>query len=290
LPDFPSGDAVLTEAVLRADAVGSAYAVLIVEGLADKGVFGGWCVLSDVKDQVVVAGNKRLALGAHQNMSPEDRSRIVVVVDCDGDAGRLCGATTNLVVTTYNDLEADLLMLDNLRSVVAQLVGRSVSAERLPEIRESVLRRAIAAATSVEIVRHAARNVGISLKGDMRDLKFAGIREPRAEQVRVEAALDALVSLHSEKASPLSPDQVQRIERAIPGRSVPLNSCSGKVLLAAAGAVLHQDYRVPKRLLGAFDEVVRASAVADAGRREQLGIVRRIRKWESANGVRLFAP
>ena len=76
-------------------------------------------------------GKKSLAVSAHRDMDERDRRRIIVVVDCDGDAGQLCGSP-NLVITTYNDLEADLVMADRLGTVITQLLaGRTSSRPRL---------------------------------------------------------------------------------------------------------------------------------------------------------------
>jgi hypothetical protein len=287
VPDYLTGDALLTDAVLRADGLGGTYGVVIVEGPTDAGVFASWAARSP--EQVVVAGKKSLAVNAHRKMEQRDCSRIVVIVDCDGDAGRLCGSP-NLVVTTHNDLEADLMMVDNLDAVVKQLLGGRVTPARLEAIPEEVVRRAVLAATAVEAVRHSAQNAGISLRGHPRSLRFARFRDPGAEEVDPAKALSEVVEQHNKCSDrKLSPEEVERIERGIAGRSVPMGAVSGKVLLAAAGAVLNQDFRVRGNLLGAFDEIVRASAINDARRREQLEVVQRVRRWEAANGIQLLA-
>lgn len=287
MPEYLTGDELLTEAVLRANGIGPAFAVLVVEGPTDAGVFTSWVARSPA--QIVVAGTRSLALSAHRQMEAAERGRIIFVVDCDGDAGHLCGSP-NLVVTTHNDLEADLMMVDDLSSVITQLLAGRVSAARLEPIRQDVVRRAIAAATAVEIVRHAARNVGVSLRGHPRDLRFRRFREHRAESVEPVDVLPELIHLHNRRGGRiLAADETERIERAVPGRTVAIGALSGKVLLAAAAAVLNQDFGMRPGLLAAFDEIVRASAIGDPHRREQLGVVRRVRRWEAANNIQLLA-
>lgn len=287
---YPDGAAVLNDALLRANGLRArgAYAVLIVEGPTDCSVFGSWCAAS--AEQVVVAGDKSRALGAHRKMEPPDRGRILVIVDCDGDAGQLCGSP-NLVVTAYNDLEADLMMVDELSGVVTQLLAGRVAPERLEPIRGDVVRRAVAVATEIEAIRQTAQNVGISLRGHPRDLKFKKFREPRSETIATRDALTELLRVHhaTQGARALAASDVQRIERGIAGRVVTVEGCSGKVLLAAAAAVMHQDFRVRGAVVPAFDEIVRASVIADPRRREDLEVVKRVRRWEARNDVRLLA-
>jgi hypothetical protein len=287
VPEYLNGDALLTDAVLRADGVGRDYGIVIVEGPTDAGVFAAWTARSP--DQIVVAGKKNLAVSAHRKMEEADRSRIIIVVDCDGNAGQLCGSP-NLVVTKHNDLEADLMMVDNLSAVVKQLLAGRVSGARLEAIPDEVVRRAVSAARAVEVVRHSARNAGISLRGHPRDLRFKRFRDRRAEEVDPADALPEVLEQHNKCADrKLASEDVERIERGIPGRVVPTGALSGKVLLAAAGAILNQDFGVRGGLLGAFDEVVRASAISDAQRREQLAVVQRVRRWEAANNIQLLA-
>lgn len=290
MPEYLNEESVLADALQRADALArDRAAVLIVEGLTDKAVFAGWCAHS--VGQIVVAGNKSRALGAHRHMRDEDRCRIAVIVDCDGSAGVLCGSP-NLVVTTFNDLEADLMMADGLRQVIALLVGSDVERnDRLAAICDDVVRRAIGVAQGIEIVRHAARNAGVSLRGHPREIRFDRLRGRGDVDVDAELVLADLARVHANERprAALTDDQVDRIRRAIPGRTVPLNACSGKVLIAAAGGVLNMDFRVPKRVLGAFDDLVRTSVVVDADVREGLGVVQRLRRWEAAHGVRVLA-
>lgn len=289
MPDYLNGESLLADAVQRLGPLGQGRAILIVEGATDKAVFAGWC--SDSVAQIVVAGGKNLALSAHRHMTDDDRCRIAVIVDCDGNAGVLCGSP-NLVVTTFNDLEADLMMADRLRRVIYLLVGGGVqSDERLAAICDDVVARAIGAAKGIETVRHAARNAGIQLRGHPRDISFGRLRHRGDIDVEVEVALEELARVHalSPPRTTLTAEEIDRVQRALPGRVVPLDACSGKVLIAAAGGVLNMDFGVPKRVLGAFDDLVRTSVAVDAELREGLGVVRRLRRWEAAHGVRLLA-
>jgi hypothetical protein len=287
LSNYLNGESLLADAVLRVGGLGREYAVLIVEGPTDKAVFASWCCSID---QIVVAGNKGLALNAHRQMTDGDREKIVVIVDCDGDPGALCGSP-NLIITAHNDLEADLMMGDRLRNVIPLLVAGGVDREeRLVAIRNDVVTRAIGAATGIETVRHAARNAGVGLRGHPRELDFRQLRERGDTHVEPATALEELARVHQEASSKaLSDEDLARIRQGLPGRTVALNACSGKVLIAAAAAVLHMDFGVPKRVIPAFDDVVRMAAVADAGVREHLVVVQRVRQWEARHGIRLLA-
>jgi hypothetical protein len=287
VPEYANGDEVLTAALLRANALRGEYGVLIVEGPEDAGFFAPWCAKSP--GQIVVA-RKSLALNAHRRMGPEEQAKIAVVVDCDGSAGQYAGVAANLIVTTHNDLEADLMLVDGLQTAVTQLLAGGVTAERLEPIREDVVRRATAAAATVEALRQGASNVGVALRGDLRKLDVARFRERRAEVVHRDAALTELLRLHARSGGrALSADEVERVKRSSDGRVVELDACNGKVLLASASAVLHQDFAVPRIRLAGFGEMVRALVGADPLRREDLGVVRRLRQWEAESAVRLLA-
>jgi hypothetical protein len=287
LPEYANGDEVLTAAVLRANGLGGKHGVLIVEGPEDAGFFAPWCAKSP--GQLLVA-RKRLALAAHGKMGAEERTKIAVVVDCDGSAGQYAGMASNLIVTTHNDLEADLMFVDGLHAAVIQLLAGGVAAERLEPIRAEIVRRATAVATSIEALRHGASNAGIPLRGDLRKLKVARIREERAEAVDRDAALSELLRLHAAShGRTISDEEMERIKRSSDGRFVELGAVNGKVLLASASAVLQQDFSVAPVRLAGFGETVRASVGADPSRREQLGVVQRLRRWEVEHNIQLLA-
>ena len=287
MPEYANGDEVLTAAIIRANALRGGYGVLIVEGPEDAGLFASWCAKSP--GQVLVA-RKRLALSAHRKMSAEERAKIVVVVDCDGSAGQHAGVAPNLIVTTYNDLEADVMLVDGLRAVVIQLLAGGVDAERLEPIRQDIVRRATAVAAAIEALRQGASNAGIGLRGDMRKLDVKQFREERADTVDRDAALSQLLRLHkASRGRPISEEEIEKIKRSSDGRVVELGACNGKVLLASARAVLQQDFSVTPVRLAGFGETVRALVSADPHRREQLGVVQRLRRWEAEHNVQLLA-
>lgn len=228
-------------------------------------------------------------MNAHRKMTDEDRRRIVVVIDCDGSAGVLSGSP-NMIVTTHNDLEADLVLVDNLGRVVSQLLAGDLdSNEQLARISEQVIERATGAAVALGTVRRAASNAGVRLRFHPGQIEFSRLRAARQVDVPTPDALREVLRVHEASAkTALSEDEVRRIEQRVAGHPlVGLSECNGKDIVAAAGAVLVMDFRVPKRVLGGFDELVRAS-VTDA-LREELGVVRRLRRWERANGTRLLA-
>src|SRR4051812_7558087 len=98
MPDYGSAEELLADAELRADGLGPDFGILVVEGPDDKRLFVRHVVNSA---QIVPASGRRLLLSAYERSSPEQRTKIIFVTDCDYEVrrGNLRGGP-NLVITT----------------------------------------------------------------------------------------------------------------------------------------------------------------------------------------------
>ena len=290
MSSYPDGESVLNDARLQAEKFASlGLGVIVVEGETDKEVFSSWC---ESVEQVVVATGKPKVLEAHGGMRQEDRGRILCVVDCDDDVPRgKHGGASDLIITTYADLEADLFFLGILEKIVRERAPDVLaSGETLEQTARELCGECLRVAMPLGRVRRAARTVGVGL-GDVMsdDIRFDRLRETEDSEAVSDVALDELARL-----ARLSSDQKRRITAQLGLIPTEPWVCNGKDLWAAVRAVLRTDFEVPEvprrtnraAKRRAAREMVRASVPEVP--LECWDVVRRVRNWEATHGIRVL--
>jgi hypothetical protein len=267
------------------EGLGTDVAVLVVEGVSDKAIFRSLCTMPQ---QILVADGKDKLLKAYRATKSEDCSNIVFVVDCDGDVARgtppLRGSA-NLVITRYNDVEADLLALGVLSSAIAQVLGPA-KVETDDEVRratEDIHARATALAIPLGRVRRAARLAQISLDHLNRDrykIDFLGVESDEPSRA-IEWALTT-----AQRVGQLHQNQARTIRQRVVEVPSGYDVCNGHDLVFAVRSVLIEDHRVAKRKLESLDEMLRMGV--DRARCSKWGVTRRLEHWQAANGRTLL--
>lgn len=263
---------------MRSEGLPAELGILVVEGESDRRLFRGLC---QEPKQIVVSTNKQLSLEAHERMSSKDRGRIVFLVDCDHDVsrGRLRGGA-DLIITKHSDLEADLIDLGVLESVVAEVV-KGVDEDNVGHVAAQVKARAVAFATPIGRIRQAARNHQINMKAmqsyEIDFGSFEGESGIAIQRVLVEVSRRAALTAHQGKRVAAEVESIQ-------GGFV---VCNGHDLVAAVEHVLRTEHGVSRAQVRSVDSMMRM------GLRPRLAepwiVVKRLRRWEAAHERRILA-
>ncbi|MEV6194792.1 hypothetical protein AB0M19_20635 [Streptomyces sp. NPDC051920] len=260
------------DAELRVDGLGPSKAVLVVEGPDDKRVFA-----RHVADpaQILPAGGRRILLSAHESANDTQRQKIIFVTDCDYEVrrGSLRGAP-DLVITTFTDMESDLLALGLVESVVLELVPRALeSRAACNQISTRIRTRAEQLALPLGRLRMAAQPLGIPLNLD--DIKLSRYWDPKTGSVNLTRLVDAM---HSKVSSIIDFNGWRKLIADAPED---IGMCHGKDLVRALAFLLKSEYRVDGASVELVARIIRASL---AGHHlESWEVIRRIKMWQEMN-------
>jgi Protein of unknown function (DUF4435) len=249
MPAYPSAESLIADAELRLDRFGKGHGVLIVEGPDDKRLFAP---LVKNRQQIVAAGGKGLLLAAQSLALEQGNNRLLFLADCDYDValGHLAPAR-NLVITTYADVEADLLALGALRRLVEDLVAATLNSdEYLDEVVEVVFTRSTALADGLGRVRRVARAEGFQV--DTRSVKHRKYRRPRSDEVDEAKLIRAL-----RQGSPDCPLPSEELEALVGKLSEGYENCNGHDLVSAIEHVLRDDFGVRNQTAESLEKLIR---------------------------------
>jgi hypothetical protein len=258
------------------EGLGDSFAILVVEGETDKNLFRRLCC---DPQQILVTDGKKLLLEAHAKLNRGDRGKIVFVADCDGETalGTLRGAP-DLVITSSNDLETDLVGNDMLAAILPELL---TSKGNLVAVAKEVTARAVRVAIPIGRIRRAARFHGISLKSlNSWDIKFMDLLDEKGS-----VDFDRAIGEVTKRAS-LTSRQERLIRETVGEVASNYDVCNGHDLIAAIEAVLHRHYGVTRRKLGSLDSMLRMAA--HPATCSEWDVLRRLRRWQEAHGRTLL--
>ncbi len=273
MPEYSNAQALLEDARLRLDALGSTEAAMVVEGWDDKRIFRRY---ARRPQQIVVAGGKRLLLAARDAADDDDAKRILFVADCDFDVplGRLCPGN-GLIVTTHADVESDLISLGVLEHVVVEFVAAAVHEDRAETLAEIVRRRAVAVASCLGQIRLAALGLAEALKLERLDLRK--FRLENTDQVDFDKLIRAAHGTMTGTLVPLA-EFADRAYEAVPSYS----ACNGHDLLRAIAEVLRRDFKAQDVTADRVATCIRLSFGPELF--GQWAVAERVRLWEDRVG------
>jgi hypothetical protein len=278
MPAYPSAESLIADARLRLDRFGKDHGVLVVEGPDDKRLFAP---LAKNRQQVIAAGGKGRLLAAQSLAVEHEHNRVLFLADCDYDValGHLAPAK-NLVITTYADVEADLLALGAVRHLVENLVPATLdSDEYLEEVVEAVFTRSTALADVLGRLRRVARSEGF--KVDTKSVKHHKYRRQRSDEVDEPKLIRAL-----RQGSPDCPLPSDELESLVGKISRGYENCNGHDLVAAIGHVLRDDFGVRNQTVESLEKLVRYRVPADLI--ASWKVIQRIRGWEVGENCRIL--
>lgn len=277
MPTYPSAEALLADAELRLDKFGRSLGILVVEGPDDKRF---WCGRTSHRQQVIATGGRRLLLSARLVASARKEDDIVFLTDCDYEV--TLGALSpdpSLLITTYSDLEADLLDLGGFEELVVNLVPSALNDDdELTRITLAIKERAIALAEPLGRIRLVAKRAGFQIDTGVRHQKY---RRDGTSEVDVTKLTRVVVQN--------SPDCVMSAEEmyeSVQSFEPHYKYCNGHDLVAAVAHVLRTDFGVREQTPESVALLLRTGIPAD--KIAQLDIVTRIRRWETRTGRKIL--
>lgn len=273
MPNYPSANSLLQDAKLRLDKFGSDFGVLVVEGPDDKRLLHTHV---HRREQIVIAGGRRLLMSAHGLTCERGDTRIVFLTDCDYETtlGTL-KPELNLIVTEHADIESDLLAEDGFERMVLELVAEAIdSEEKYNSIVNAVRERSIAIAEIIGRARYVAKTDGFPLNLD--ELRHRKFRKANTSEID-QSQLIRVIAQRSD-ACPLQPDALEKRVDAIPAG---YNNCNGHDMIAALSHVLKDDFGVEHQTPESLAKLLRVSSSNSFG---NLRIAKYIRKWEKSTG------
>ncbi len=260
------------DAELRADGLGPAKGVLVVEGPDDKRVFARH-VLDPA--QILPAGGRKLLVSAHEKANNSQRAKIVFLTDCDYEIryGSLRGAP-DLIITTFTDMESDLLSLGLIESLVLEYVPRALeSRETCQSITTRLRARAQQIALPLGRLRMIAKPLGIPLNLD--DVKIARYWDPKSGSMNYERLVNAM---HTKVSDVISFSEWGQLSSNAPQD---IGMCHGKDLVKALSFLLKTEYRVEGITTDSVARVLRTSLSQQ--HLTSWDVVRRIKIWQTIN-------
>ncbi len=278
MPTYPSAEALLADAGLRLDRLGSGIGVLVVEGPDDKRLFGPRCLHSQ---QVIASGGKPLLLAAHAAARAQGLEGVVFVTDCDHDVllDRLRPHPT-LIVTEYADVEADLAQLDGLRQLVNEFVPAALNSDDdLHRLTAELFTRSVAFAEPLGQLRLLANREGFKINTSA--IRHRKYRPRRSNDVDV-GAMARVVIQNSDECSISFEECWDRVNTGPKGYAL----CNGHDLLSAAAYVLHEDFGMETRSGQDLAVILRSGLQPSSA--ERWSVVRRLRRWEQTTQRRLL--
>jgi hypothetical protein len=251
---------------------------LVLEGHDDARLFVRRSVGSE---SLIACGKKKILLQAHQQLGPGESMRIIFVTDCDYDVatGRLRPAS-NLIVTRLVDVEADLIQLGALESLVIEFVpGVIMAPDTRALVTTEIVQRAGTIAEGLGRFRLVSAQQHLGLTFDR--IKLRRYREQNSGAIDLRKLANSLIAASDD--CPLTPDELLSATAAAPGG---IKVRHGKDWLRAIAVVLHQDFGVPTARLAELESMLRMAFTDDGfGRWE---VTDRIRRWELASGCRVL--
>lgn len=300
IPQTPA--AFLQSLRMRARAMPSGSAILVVEGSTDRSVLLPFTSESTI---IVVSRGKDRLLPAYEQLEANLRSSVLFVLDCDGNTPAHLKGREDLVLSTNRDLESDLLFeLDVLQRVVLEVLADRVESLRSARAAAGVL-LAVAAdyATALGVVQDAARRLRFAVRivdpltGQKRGLRpsdLAGVNEALRGGVLADcyeiARGAALLLGWSESQLQHIESEIQRGERegcarhealaCLPCRR--MRHCNGHSLVdALSRAFLALEGRdMPPAELDRLLRVASTGVVVD-----HWPVLARARHWQQARGI-----
>ncbi|WP_147458828.1 hypothetical protein [Micromonospora sp. BL4] len=270
MPEYPSAKALIADAHLRMELWPDPLGVIVVEGPDDNRLFQRRV---HHPAQIIVAGGRRLLLAAFEITQPYDRDSILFITDCDYAVrrGDLSGGH-GLAITAHTNVEADLLALGLLESVVQEIVPSVVGRQNPARVSEAVLDMARSLAVPLGRIRMAAEPLGVDLGFDSIDLSKYWFRKERTADV---AKLKRVIS------DKLNANGVSRLdwESRLADTPEDPDICNGKDLIRATRLILNYYYGLDREVTETIlTRMIRIAMTEDAFSRWP--VVQRIRTWE----------
>ncbi|MCL6286740.1 MULTISPECIES: toprim domain-containing protein [Streptomyces] len=257
------------DAELRADGLGTDRGILVVEGPDDKRVFARHVFDAS---QILPAGGRKILLSAHEKATQAQRAKIIFVTDCDYEVrrGNLRGAP-DLVITTFTDMESDLIDLGLVELAVLDLVpGALDSSAACKRISEALLSKARKMALPLGRIRMAAQPLGIPIHLD--DVKMPRYWDNKDQSINSQKLTDAMHSKVSEVVGFQEWRELVEKSPADPGM------CHGKDLARNLASLLKSDHRVDGITADRLVQMMRAHL--DNEHLSRWDVVSRIRGWQ----------
>lgn len=275
---FSSPDAFLADVRLRLDALGREKGALVVEGGRDRRIFGRRVCSPAL---VVPAGSRQAVIEAHDRHDPDSNHQIAFLVDCDYEVplGRLA-PSEGLVISENADADVDLVSLTGLRAFTADVVPSALEGDEELEETVSLLR---GTAEDVAMILGAVRfvsardNLGLSVNG----LRLRKVVNPDGS-LDEERLLEMIVS--RSRGVSLSPEDLRQLIGEVELR---LSLCQGHDYMESIAVVLRRVFNINTYHVAHIETNIRL-AVSDA-EFDSWSVVRRLKKWEVAKGIRLFS-
>ncbi|MET7797054.1 hypothetical protein [Streptomyces decoyicus] len=272
MPEYQSAFDLLIDAELRADALGSGFGILVVEGPDDKRVFVRHVLNSA---QVLPAGGRRILLSAHEKANAKQRKKMIFITDCDYEVrrGSLRGAP-DLVITTLTDMESDLVSIGLLESIVLDLVpGALKSKDACGKAVDKLHELAVGIARPLGRIRMAAQPYGIPLAIDeIKIRKYWDVKTGEMDLGKL------IIATHSKISEVLILEEWRRLVLATPDDRA---MCHGKDLVRAISFVLREVFRVDA---ATPDTITRFLRIGMTDKHlSAWDLVRRVRKWQTEN-------
>ncbi|MEV7739754.1 hypothetical protein AB0O75_48375 [Streptomyces sp. NPDC088921] len=271
MPEYASASALLMDAEMRADGLGSSAGIIVVEGPDDKRIF-----VRHVHDsaQILPAGGRTLLLSAYEKATDEQRQKVLFVTDCDYEVrrGNLRGAP-DLIITTLTDMESDLLALGVMQSLVLELIPRALdSNDACKRITARLRNEAEEIALPLGRLRMAAQPLGIPLK--LEELKISRYWDSSTQTFDFTKLVRAM---HTKVSSIVDLGEWSKLAEASPSDRA---MCHGKDLLRALSFLLKDNYGVDVSP-DVLAKMMRSSLTGDD--LENWDVIRRIRVWQNIN-------
>ncbi|MEU1863253.1 hypothetical protein [Streptomyces gardneri] len=277
MPEYTSAYDLLLDAELRADGLGSSKGVLIVEGPDDKRVFA-----RHVADpaQILPAGGRRLLMSAHEKASEIQRTKMIFVTDCDYEVRfKTLHGASDLVITTYTDMESDLISLGLIEAVLIEFVPSALSSNSAcRSIAATVSEKARNIALPMGRMRMAAKPLGIPINLD--DVKISRYWDARKGEMNSARLVDAM---HTKVSEAVTFEQWRDRVDATP---TDFGMCHGKDLVRAVAFLLKTEHRSDGITVDSLARVMRSSI--SPAHLKSWDVVRRIESWQQANRRDVF--
>jgi hypothetical protein len=278
MPAYPSAESLIADAELRLDRFGKDHGVLIVEGPDDKRLFAP---LVRNRQQVVAAGGKGLLLAAQSLALEQENDRVLFLADCDYDVAlENLAPANNLIITTYADVEADLLDLGAVRHLVEDLVPATLdSDEYLEEVVDAVFTRSVALSDVLGRARRVARAEGFQV--ETKSVRHHKYRRRYSDEVDEPKLIRTLY-----QSSPDCPLPYDELESLVGKISRGYANCNGHDLIAAIGHVLRDDFGVRNQTAESLEKLVRYQVPPNMI--ASWKVIQRIRRWEAGEDCQIL--
>lgn len=276
MPNYPSAEALVTDALLRLDHFGPEGAMLVVEGPHDKRVFVD---RTNRRQQILVSGGRRLLLAAHAMVLEKGVNRLLFLADCDYDIPmKILTPAPALVITEFADLESDLMAYGGWDRLVSHLIPETLdNDDRFYEVASIVKMRTIGLAEVIGRYRRIARLHAFKAETDVRHIKY----RPSPDVVDEGKLVRAL--WQNSEGCPLTFAELASKVNDIEQR---YENCNGHDLMAAFSHVIREDFNVRGQTADSLEILLRLGMTDRSF--ADWSVIKRIRRWELETGYSLL--